>query len=78
MQQGKSGSEVTASEGGAKRSLTVRLSVNGHEHIKQRARSADVDVSRMVRRMLAYAAENMPVCWVPPEATAAPRGEPAP
>lgn len=48
-----------------KRVLTVRVSETGYEHIKQRAERADVDVSHMVRRMLAYASANMPEGWLP-------------
>ena len=49
-----------------KRVLTVRVSETGFEHIKQRAEEADVDISHMVRRMLAYASMNMPRNWIPP------------
>jgi hypothetical protein len=49
-----------------KRMLSVRVSETGFEHITQRAERADVDVSHMVRRMLAYASANMPEGWVPP------------
>lgn len=48
-----------------KRVLTVRVSETGYEHIKQQADRLDVDVSHMVRRMLAYASANMPEGWVP-------------
>lgn len=45
--------------------MTVRIATTGYEHIQHRADDADVDVSRMVRRMLAFAAQNMPANWVP-------------
>jgi hypothetical protein len=47
-----------------KRVMTVRVSEAGYELIRKRAERADVDVSLMVRRMLAYAAGNMPEDWV--------------
>lgn len=50
----------------AKRLVSVRLSETGYQHIVERADRADVDVSHMIRRMLAYAAANMPEGWVPP------------
>lgn len=50
-----------------RRSLTVRLTMTGYDHISDRANREDVDVSRMVRRMLAYASANMPTGWVPPK-----------
>lgn len=49
-----------------KRIFTVRVPEEGYQHIKQRAERVDVDVSHMVRRMLAYASANMPEGWVPP------------
>ena len=49
-----------------RRTLSVRLSDTGYEHIEKRAARNDVDVSHMVRRMLAYASANMPEGWVPP------------
>ncbi len=45
--------------------LSVRLGENGYRHIEARAERADVDVSHMVRRMLTYAAQNMPEGWLP-------------
>lgn len=45
--------------------MTVRVDTVGYQHIEQRAARADVDVSVMVRRMLAYAAQHMPEGWVP-------------
>ncbi len=48
-----------------KRALSVRVGENGYDHIAERAERADVELSHMVRRMLAYAAQNMPVGWVP-------------
>ncbi len=54
----------------ARRALSVRLSENGYKHIEDRAKSADVDVSHMVRRLLAYASANMPAGWVPPKSEA--------
>ncbi len=48
-----------------RRTLAVRLSETGYEHIEQRARREDVDVSHLVRRMLAYASANMPKGWRP-------------
>lgn len=50
-----------------KRVLTLRVSQGGYEHIRQRAEEADVDVSHMARRMLAFASANMPKTWVPPK-----------
>jgi hypothetical protein len=49
-----------------KRSLTVRLAATGYTRIAERAHRADIDVSHMVRRMLAYADQHMPDTWVPP------------
>jgi hypothetical protein len=49
-----------------KRVMTARVSEPGYVHIKQRADEADVDVSHMVRRMLAYASLHMPRTWIPP------------
>lgn len=54
----------------AKRMLSVRVGEAGYEHIVQRAERADVEVSHMVRRMLAYASANMPEGWVPPRVEA--------
>ncbi len=45
--------------------LSVRVGEDGYKHISGRAERADVDVSHMVRRMLAFAAQNMPEGWVP-------------
>jgi hypothetical protein len=45
--------------------MTLRVTDTGYEHIKQRAERADVDLSHMMRRMLAYAAAHMPEGWVP-------------
>ncbi|WP_285475211.1 hypothetical protein [Actinoplanes sp. NBRC 101535] len=53
-----------------KRSLSVRVGQDGYQHIEGRAGRADVDVSHMVRRMLAYAAQHMPEGWVPPRGKA--------
>lgn len=50
----------------SKRVMTLRVTETGYEHIKQRAERADVDLSHMMRRMLAYAAAHMPEGWVPP------------
>jgi hypothetical protein len=50
-----------------RRTLSVRLAENGYLNISQRAEREDVDVSHMVRRMLAYATANMPEGWVPPK-----------
>lgn len=47
---------------------SVRLTQAGRERIAARALGADVDFSRMVRRMLAYADLHMPAGWVPPRA----------
>lgn len=49
----------------AKRVLTVRVSQAGYEHIKDRAEAADIEISHMARRMLTFAALNMPKNWVP-------------
>jgi len=49
-----------------KRVMTVRVSEAGHAHIRQRAEEADVEISHMVRRMLAFASMNMPRPWIPP------------
>ena len=49
-----------------KRVLTARVSEAGYAVIARMAADADVDVSHMVRRMLAYASANMPKGWVPP------------
>lgn len=54
---------VQAKQG--RRALSVRLAHTGYKHIEQRAQREDVDVSHMVRRMLAYAVLNMPEGWVP-------------
>lgn len=40
--------------------LTVRVAKSGLGHIATRADEAGVDMSEMVRRMLAYAAQHMP------------------
>lgn len=48
-----------------KRMLCVRVEEAGYEHIEHRADRADVDISRMTRRMLAFASKNMPEGWVP-------------
>lgn len=44
--------------------LTVRIAQGGYDHIADRAETADVEVSVMVRRMLAYAASMMPKDWI--------------
>lgn len=44
---------------------SVRLTPAGRARITDRARRADVDVSHMIRRMLAYADQHMPDTWVP-------------
>lgn len=49
-----------------RRTLAVRMAETGYKHIEDRARREDVDVSRMVRRMLGYASAHMPDGWVPP------------
>jgi hypothetical protein len=49
----------------AKRVLCVRVSETGYKHIADRAGRADVPVSHMARRMLAYASAHMPEGWVP-------------
>lgn len=46
--------------------LSIRMAESGYRHIEERARREDVDVSRLVRRMLAYASANMPNGWTPP------------
>lgn len=48
-----------------KRVLCVRVSESGYDHIEKRAGRADVPVSHMARRMLAYASAHMPEGWVP-------------
>jgi hypothetical protein len=48
-----------------KRVLCVRVSETGYRHIADRADRADVPVSHMARRMLAYASTHMPATWVP-------------
>jgi hypothetical protein len=48
-----------------KRLMTTRVSEEGYAHIQQRAIEADVEISHMVRRMLAYASMHMPKGWVP-------------
>lgn len=45
--------------------LSVRVGHNGYRHIADRAQRADVTVSHMHRRMLAYAALHMPEDWIP-------------
>lgn len=50
-----------------KRIMTTRVSEAGYAHIQQRAEEADVEISHMVRRMLAYASTNMPKTWIPPK-----------
>ena len=53
----------------SKRVMSIRVSEPAHEHIKQRAEEADVDISHMVRWMLAYASMHMPKTWIPPRET---------
>lgn len=48
-----------------RRKLDVRVSWGAVDLIDQRAADAEVDRSEMVRRMLAYAARNMPKGWKP-------------
>lgn len=48
------------------RPISVRVSKTGYKHIAELAERADVDVSHMIRRMLAYASTHMPEGWVPP------------
>lgn len=46
--------------------MSVRIGQNGYDHIAKRARRADVTHAHMTRRMLDYAARNMPANYVPP------------
>lgn len=48
-----------------RKKLSVRISVRGYALITERAAAADVTPSHMVRRMLAFAADNMPTGYVP-------------
>lgn len=45
--------------------LTARISKAGIERIKEMAEADSVERSEMVRRMLAFAARNMPRGWTP-------------
>lgn len=45
--------------------LSVRVAEAGIEAIKKRAETEGVDRSELLRRMLAYAARNMPKGWKP-------------
>lgn len=56
---------------GPEKRLSVRIGDKGYRHIERRAKDLDVPISRMVRRLLAYASLNMPKNWTP--STAAPR-----
>lgn len=49
----------------AKEVTSIRLAPAGRRRIAERAHRADVDFSRMLRRMLAYADQHMPEGWVP-------------
>lgn len=51
---------------GPRRPITaVRLSTDGLKFIDRRAEQEGVNRSEMIRRMLAYAAQNMPKGWKP-------------
>jgi hypothetical protein len=45
--------------------LNVRIAEAGLEAIDKRAEAESVERSELVRRMLAYAAQNMPKGWKP-------------
>lgn len=45
--------------------LTARVSKAGVKRIEELAKAESVERSEMVRRMLAYAARNMPKGWKP-------------
>lgn len=47
--------------------LTIRVTRTSRDWITEQAQRADVDLSRFVRRMLTYAAMNMPTGWTPPD-----------
>lgn len=46
--------------------MSVRVTESGYEHIATRATKADVTTAHMHRRMLDYAARNMPANYLPP------------
>ncbi len=48
------------------RKMSVRVTETGYDHIAARAAKADVTTSHMHRRMLDYAARNMPNNYLPP------------
>ena len=48
-----------------KRVLSVRVSESAYTFLEARASELDVDVSVVVRRMLAYASASMPKHWTP-------------
>jgi hypothetical protein len=51
---------------GAAQMLSFRVDKEDYDAIKVAADGVGLDVSHMVRRMLAYASANMPEGWVPP------------
>ena len=51
------------------RKMSVRMTTEGADHIIRKAAKADVTPAHMHRRMLAFAAMNMPDNWVPPTGT---------
>lgn len=52
-----------------KRKVSVYVSEAGYDHMARRASKADVTVSHMHRRMLDFAARNMPANYIPPRET---------
>lgn len=46
--------------------MSVRTTQAGYDHIAERAARADVTHAHMHRRMLDYAARNMPPNYLPP------------
>lgn len=45
--------------------LTARVAETGHQAIAEKARRPGVEVSEMVRRLLAYGVTHMPDDWTP-------------
>lgn len=57
--------------------LSVRMGKKGYALIERRAVELDIPISRMVRRLLAYALQNMPKDWAPGQALPGAHGKQA-
>lgn len=66
--------DQTAPSATKRKKLSVRVSERGFALIAERAAVADVTPSHMVRRMLAFAVENMPTDYVPGRRVRRPAG----